>query len=117
MERFPIRTFTIATNDERSILHSPALPRPGVPYIDVTECSVWRLTIVAHERGHSTHTISEGELRITTNLEDFERLERVLMKAPRQSQGKRFPYSVLSDAPCVEFEAEKGQVVSVKLPG
>jgi hypothetical protein len=116
MERFPIRTFTIATNEEQSVLHSPALPRPGVPYIDVTESKVSRLTVVAHPRGQSTCSLSDGELRVTTNLEDFERLERVLSKAPRQSQGKRFPYSVLVDPPCVELTMEMGELVDVKLP-
>lgn len=121
MDSFPIRTFTIVNSDRQSILHSPALPRLGVPYLDVSESRAWRVTITAFEDAKQDAkqdaVLSDGELRIQVGIDEFARLEKMLLAAPLRQSGKRYPYSVIESPPCIEFEVDNDRVVKLVLPG
>jgi hypothetical protein len=116
MAIFPIRTFTIINDEQHSILHSPALPRVGVPYLDVTDSATTKLVVRTHEGATREAIFSEEELRITVEPGEFERFERALLAAPRESNGRLFPYSVITDPPRVDFETDNGLVVRFTLP-
>ena len=116
MEQFPIRTFTIVNAAEQSVLHSPALPRLGVPYADVTDCAATKMVVTTFEGAEREATLRDGALRITLPAAEFAALERVLMAARREPGGVRFPFSVITEPPMVRFATDNERVVELVLP-
>ena len=116
MESFPIHTFTIVNSEHQAVLHSPALARVGVPYTDVTDSRATRLTIVSYDGAERSGVLVEGELRLTLAPGEFERLEHVLVNAPRRDCGKQYPYSIIEQPLELQFEADNDRITKLSLP-
>jgi hypothetical protein len=116
MAKFPIHTFTIVNSEDQSILHSPALPRIGVPYIDVTDSVATKLVVMTQEGAERVALFRDGELSISLPQAEFAQFERVLMDAPRETRGNLFPFSVITEPPVIQFEMDNERVVGFGLP-